>query len=110
MSAIATPQSSLIRFALLSPLYAAYGAWVVVVSLVRLVRWVMWTIRLARPELVCSACGSKATSLYGRWECRSAGCGAIYVGAADCCARCGAGASMVFCVDCGASILLRPAR
>jgi hypothetical protein len=100
---------SLTRFALLSPFYAAYGALVLAVGLFRLIRWAVWTARLTKPELICPACNAP-NSLYGRWECRAPGCGAIYLGAADRCQRCGAGASMFFCRECGASISLRPAR
>ena len=109
MILMAERKLSLVRFLLLSPFYAAYGAWVLLVGLYRTVRAMAWVVRLLRPELKCPAC-DKVNSLYGRWECRAPGCGAIYLGAADRCQRCGAGASMFFCQDCGASISLRPAR
>lgn len=109
MTVMADKKLRFIFFLLLTPLYAAYGAWVLLVGLYRMVRWATWTVRLTRPELACPACGSP-NSVYGRWECRAPGCGAIYLGAADRCQRCGAGASMFFCRDCGASISLRPAR
>ncbi len=101
--------AGLVRFVLATPLYALYGAWVLVTMLARFVRWVVWTARLTKPVLICSACG-EANSIHGRWECRSPGCGAIYLGAVDHCERCGAGASMFFCQHCGASIPLGPAR
>ena len=109
MTAMAEGRFNLVRFLLLSPFYAAYGAWVPLVGLYRIVRAVAWTVRLLKPKLTCPACGM-VNSLYGRWECRAPGCGAIYLGAADRCQRCGAGASMFFCHGCGASISLRPAR
>jgi hypothetical protein len=91
------------------PLYAVYGAWIVVTILFRLVRWFVWTVRLARGHLRCPACGL-VNSILGRWECHAPGCGAVYVGAADHCARCHSAASYVPCVGCGASISLRPSR
>ena len=109
MTAMADRKHSLVLFLLLSPLYAAYGVWVLAGWLGRAIRTALWKIRLVRPQLCCPACG-KPNSLYGRWECRAPGCGAIYLGAADRCRRCGAGASMFFCQECGASISLRPAR
>jgi hypothetical protein len=99
----------LARFLLLSPFFAAYGAWVLLCWAFRVLRSIVWTIRLANPRLICPACG-KVNSLYGRWECRAPGCGAVYLGAADRCGRCGAGASFFPCASCGASITLRPAR
>lgn len=91
------------------PLYAAYGAWIVVTSVFRFVRWSVWTVRLIEGELRCPACGLD-NSLHGRWECHAPGCGAVYLGAADCCARCHSTASYIPCVGCGASISLRPSR
>ena len=91
------------------PLYAAYGAWIVVMTVFRIVRWSVWTARLIKGELHCPACGL-ANSLHGRWECHAPGCGAVYLGAADCCARCNAAASYIPCIGCGASISLRPSR
>jgi len=96
-------------FVLLAPFYAAYGAWWLVVGLVRIVRWGYWTVRLLRPRLRCPAC-NEINTLHGRWECRAPGCGAIYMGDADRCERCGAGASFFPCAHCGASILLRSGR
>lgn len=93
----------------LAPLFAAYGAWVLAVTLFRAVRWTAWTIRLLSSKLQCPACG-QLNSLHGRWECRAPGCGAVYLGAVDRCARCGAGASHFPCAGCGMSILLRSGR
>jgi hypothetical protein len=107
--AMADRKLNIVLFLLLSPFYAAYGAWVLLTGLYRLVRWASRTARLLKPELTCPAC-NRVNSLYGRWECRAPGCGAIYLGAADRCQRCGAGASMFFCQECGASISLRSAR
>ena len=109
MTAMAESKFRLMRFLLLSPLYAAYGAWVLAGWLGRAVRSAAWTIRLAKAQLCCPACGFP-NSLYGRWECRAPGCGAVYLGAADRCGRCHAGASFFPCANCGASIPLRPAR
>lgn len=102
-------KSSRARFALLSPFFAAYGAWLVALWAIRAVRAAVWTVRLARSRLYCPACGSP-NSLYGRWQCHAPGCGAVYLGAADRCGRCGAGASFFPCGSCGASILLRSPR
>jgi len=106
---MAEAKLNLVRLLILSPFFAAYGAWVLLFWAFRLVRNIVWTIRLTKPELSCPACAI-SNSLYGRWECRAPGCGAIYLGAADRCQRCGAGASMFFCEYCGASIPLRPIR
>jgi hypothetical protein len=102
-------RSSLARFLLLSPLFALYGAWVLAAWASRAVRSTIWAILLARSRLYCPAC-SFPNSIYGRWQCHAPGCGAIYLGAADRCGRCGAGASFFPCASCGASITLRPAR
>lgn len=91
------------------PLYAAYGLWLVVTTTFRIVRWFIGTARLVKGELRCPAC-SLANSLHGRWECHAPGCGAVYLGAADCCARCKASASYIPCAGCGASISLRSSR
>ena len=91
------------------PLFAAYGAWAVGIAIFRLVRWVCWSMRLLQPRLVCPGCGTP-NSLYGRWQCQAPGCGAVYLGAADRCARCGSGASFFPCRECRVSILLGPAR
>ena len=106
---MADPKSSLARFLLLSPLFALYGAWLVAFWILRAVRSAVWAFRLARSRLYCPACGLP-NSIYGRWQCHAPGCGAVYLGAADHCGRCGAGASFFPCASCGASITLRPAR
>ena len=91
------------------PFYALYGAWVLVYAMSNLVRWAVWTSKLTTGSLQCPACGS-LNSMFGRWECRAPGCGAIYLGSVDRCERCHAGASFFSCERCGASILLRSAR
>jgi len=91
------------------PWFVLYGAWLVLAAMVRLIRWLVWTVRLMNPEIQCPCCGF-INSVRGRWECRAPGCGAVYLGAADRCARCGAGASFFPCANCGASVLLRPGR
>ena len=91
------------------PLYVLYGAWIGVIAVIRFIRWLVWTARLFKAELPCPACGV-ANSLHGRWECHAPGCGAVYLGAADCCPRCKSTASFIPCTHCGASISLRPYR
>ena len=101
--------STLFLLVVTAPFFALYGAWVLVAATARLVRWAVWTARLTKPELRCDTCGF-LNSLYGRWQCHAPGCGAVYVGAVDRCARCHAGASFFDCANCGVSILLRPGR
>jgi len=91
------------------PFYALYGAWVLIRASFRLIGWAAWTSKLTAGSLQCPACGSP-NSMFGRWECRAPGCGAIYLGSVDRCERCHAGASFFSCERCGASILLRSAR
>lgn len=95
--------------ALAIPFYALYGAWVLIRTMFHFVRWAAWTSKLTTGHLQCPACGS-SNSIFGRWECRAPGCGAIYLGSVDRCERCHAGASFFPCEKCGASILLRPSR
>lgn len=107
--AMAGGKHPIIVILLLAPFYAAYGAWTIAVGISRTVRWAAWTGHLLSPRLVCPACGEE-NSLHGRWECRAPGCGVTYLGAADRCERCGAGASFFPCAYCGMSILLRSGR
>jgi hypothetical protein len=99
----------LVLFAVLSPLLAAYGALAILTGGTRLLRRARWTLRLLRGTLVCPSCG-RANSLYGRWQCQSPGCGAVYLGAADVCTRCNSGSSYFSCDGCQVSILLGPVR
>ena len=103
-----TKQSAFL-FALAIPFYALYGAWVLIRATFHFARWTVWTSKLTAGHLRCPACGS-SNSIFGRWDCRAPGCGAVYLGSVDCCERCHAGASFFPCEKCGASILLRPGR
>ena len=106
---MAEVKKDLLRLVLAAPLFAVYGAWIVLAAVARFIRSAVWTARLLKPEAQCQACGH-FNALHGRWECRASGCGAVYLGAADHCERCGSGASFFPCANCGASILLRPGR
>lgn len=106
---MAGTKHSAFLFVLAIPFYAVYGAYVLIRAGLRFVRSVAWTSKLAAGHLQCPACGS-SNSMFGRWECRAPGCGAVYLGSVDRCERCHAGASFFPCEKCGASILLRPGR
>lgn len=111
MNTMADAKKKLSPFILIAalPLFVAYGAWVLGVTVFRFVRWGIWSAKLIRPHLVCPGCGTP-NSLYGRWQCQAPGCGAIYLGAVDRCARCGSAASFFPCRECRVSISLGPAR
>jgi len=106
---MASTKQSAFLFALAIPLYALYGAWVLIRAAFRFARWTVWTSKLMAGALSCPACGSP-NSMFGRWECRAPGCGAVYLGSVDRCERCHAGASFFPCEKCGASISLRQGR
>jgi predicted RNA-binding Zn-ribbon protein involved in translation (DUF1610 family) len=106
---MADAKHSKVLLVLAIPFYALYGAWVLIRAMFHLVQWAAWTTKLTAGSLQCPACGS-LNSMFGRWECRAPGCGAIYLGSVDRCERCHAGASFFACGKCGASILLRSGR
>lgn len=93
-----------LRFALLTPLYAAYGLFATLRGILRGMSRLGESARLLALALKCPSCGTP-NALDGRWKCRS--CGATYHGEVFRCGFCGAGASFFACRACGISIPLR---
>jgi hypothetical protein len=91
----------ILRFALLSPLYAAYGAFILLGLLCRLVAAGGRARRAMARQLKCPSCGTN-NSTAGRFVCSS--CHAEYHGWVGCCRVCGAGAAWMPCEHCGSGI------
>ncbi len=89
--------------AVLSPLFAVYGAWCVACALWQFTVGTFWWLRLLRRSLPCPSCGFE-NDLASRWACR---CGAVYHGVVTECAICGESATFFPCVNCHISIRLR---
>jgi predicted RNA-binding Zn-ribbon protein involved in translation (DUF1610 family) len=99
--------SRIIRWIVIAPLLAVYGAFAIVRGAVRLAGRAKVTARLLSLTLVCPACG-EASATRSRWSCSS--CSSVYTGAVVVCEYCGARASHYPCEWCGASIPLEPWR
>lgn len=89
-------------YAILSPLFVAYGAYVLLVAIARLLRSAKSARLALRDELCCP--NGHANAVTGRWRCAS--CSATYHGWVGRCSVCGAGALWFPCTTCGVGLRL----
>jgi hypothetical protein len=91
-----------LKVALLSPLFAAYGAYTIICAVIGVARGARRAELALRDELRCP--NGHENPVNGRWRCGS--CGATYTGWVGACSICGTGATWFPCSTCGVGVRL----